>query len=200
MRFRCDRCHYVFNQQMNYCTKCGCKDFWALTDDDFSEETQQEDARSFAPQEERENRVFTKKKSVIHGTLGAFLFAVPGALLYCFIYQIGFIAGIAGVAIYYLAYHGYMKFSKSAGESVKDKLIAFYVMIVTLLFSTFFMLVYDVRCAYSSEGIRLEYMEDFILAVDLLITDKQVQTGFIFDILAACLFGSIGVLTCKKKK
>lgn len=86
MRFRCDRCHYVFNQQMNYCTKCGCKDFWALTDDDFS------------------------------------------------------------------------------------------------------------------EGIRLEYMEDFILAVDLLITDKHIQTGFIFDILAACLFGSIGVLTCKKKK
>lgn len=199
MRFRCDRCHHVFDEQINYCTECGCEDFWALTDDDFPEKKNQEEPMQFEPQEEQKEIVFQRRGNVFTGLLGAFLFGLPGGILYCLIYQFGIIAGITGFVTYSLAYYGYLKFANPVVERIWDKIFSYIVMLVIILLASLFMLFLEVHQACVEYEIPATVLEKILLTTDLLKNDEDTFMFFILDLGTAYILGTAGIFIHKKK-
>ena len=199
MRFRCDRCHRVFEEQVNCCTECGCEDFWALTDDDFPEKKQQAEPMQFEPQEAPKETVPKRRGNILTGLLGAFLFGLPGGVLYCLIYQFGLFASITGFVTYSLAYYGYLKFANPVVERIWDKIFSYIVMLVIIFIASLFMLFLEVHQICVEYEISATGLEKIFMTADLLKNDKDTFMFFILDLGMAYILGMAGIFIHKKK-
>lgn len=72
-----------------------------------------------------------KGERVILGAVGAVVFSLLGVVLYCIIYQLGYLAGICGLAMVALGYWGYQLFS-GRKKSLKGIIIATVVAVIML--------------------------------------------------------------------
>ena len=77
-------------------------------------------------------------ENVGKGVLGAFLFAVGGLILQIVLINVNIIAGLAGIATYFLAITGYQKFSGiGSGDSKKAVWICIPISLLMIFLGTF---------------------------------------------------------------
>ena len=91
-----------------------------------------------------------KHENVLFGTVGALLFGLIGGAIYFIIYQLGFIAGIAGLITVVLAIFGYKLFS---GVKFSKKGVIISVIIAALMIpaAEYICLSYEIFDAYRSD-------------------------------------------------
>ena len=82
----------------------------------------------------------------IAGTLGAFLFALAGGLVYFALWQVGFIAAICGAIAVICAMKGYKLFAKK--ESLYGVVTSVVVSVLVIAIAWYFCLAFDVYDAY----------------------------------------------------
>ncbi len=100
-----------------------------------SEYTPEENAAPAAPEQ-------SVKENVAAGIVGAFLFALAGGIIYFVIYQLGFIAGIAGFVAVIAAIKGYSLFAKK--ESLKGVIISIVLAVAVIVLAEYFSLSYAI--------------------------------------------------------
>ena len=88
----------------------------------------------------------------IAGTLGAFLFALAGGLVYFALWQVGFIAAICGAIAVICAMKGYKLFAKK--ESLYGVVTSVVVSVLVIAIAWYFCLAFDVYDAYKERGMR----------------------------------------------
>ncbi len=96
-------------------------------------------------------------ENVLMGILGALLFSLAGAVLYFIIYQLDFIAGIAGFVSVICAIKGYKLLGKR--ESVKGVVISVIISVVVILLAAIYSIGFDcldmMKGFYPTESINI---------------------------------------------
>lgn len=131
------------------------------------------------------------KSNVLRGTLGAILGALLGGALWVLVYQLGYIAFIAGVAIIFCSYKGYILFSKR-----KDKKAAVISTIVS------FIVLIAAHCVCWGIDIYNAFKYDYdITFFDALIVvpeyavDPDFSVSFFKDLLIGLVLIVVGFFT-----
>lgn len=117
-------------------------------------------------------------ENVLMGILGAFLFSLAGGVLYFIVYQLGFIAGIAGFVAVICAVKGYKLLGKR--ETLKGVIISVLVSVIVIVVAAFYSIGFSIidglRTFYPSASITvlnsplyviraMQDSEDIMLAV-----------------------------------
>lgn len=141
-----------------------------------------------------ENNNTLQKENVVAGVFGALLFSLAGGILWFVLYQIGFIAGISGLAGVFCAIKGYTIFAKK--ESIKGIIIAIVAAIVMIVIAWYLCMakdVYDVYKEWYAAGevpFALTFGESIKYA-RYFLEDGEVAGAYIKDLLIGlglCIF------------
>ena len=133
-----------------------------------------------------------KSENVLAGTVGAFLFALVGGVLWYVLYQIGFLAAISGIVGVICAIKGYSFFAKR--ESIKGVVISVIMAVLVIVIAWYFCLSTDVYNAYQqwyADG-DIDYTVTFFEAVRgayLFLSESDILLGYLADL-------GIGILLC----
>ena len=136
-------------------------------------------------------------ENVIAGIVGAFLFSLAGGLIYYGLYQLGFIASIAGLVGVVLAIKGYSVFAKK--ESIKGVIIAFIVALLVLVLAWYLCMAQDIYKAYHmwfEEG-EVDYAPTFgeaCRAVPAFLREPEIGPAYIKDLALSLVFALVGGL------
>lgn len=131
---------------------------------------------------EIENR--SKKGSVLLGTVGAFIGAVIGGILWILVYQIGYVAAIVGIVAVICAYKGYTMFSGK--KDIKAAIISV-IMAAAVLFLA--------HCLCLSIIVSTQFGVSFfeaVAATPALLADPDLFGEFIMDLLYGYIFMAVG--------
>lgn len=128
-------------------------------------------------------------ENFVAGVIGAFLLSLLGGALYFGLYQVGFIAGICGLVIFWLANFGYGKFSGNK-NSKKGVIVSVILMVVIILLSEFACLAYVLYDVAKSEGYALEFSA-LIEGTMQMLGDSEVFGEVVGDVIFALVFGAI---------
>lgn len=131
-------------------------------------------------------------ENVIAGIVGAFLFALIGGGLYFVIYQFGYIAGICGLVTVVLSTFGYQLFSGVKG-SVKGIVIAIVMSILAIVLAEFLGLSYVIYSEFKSTYDITFF--DAVRATPDFLTDGELLTSFIKDLLIAFALGAVASIS-----
>lgn len=118
-----------------------------MNEENFNQNTQQENEvvsestkteSSYYTSEQTPQRTFIMQEpeNVPMGVLGALLFSLAGAVLYFIVYQLGYIAGIAGFVAVICAVKGYKLLGKR--ETLKGVIISVIISIVVIVAAAFY--------------------------------------------------------------
>lgn len=122
------------------------------------------------------------------GVVGALLGALLGAALWIVLYQIGIIAGIAGIAIAYCACKGYTLFSKST--KLGGIILSVCISVVILLAAVFFCWGLDI---YKELIVEYELtLMDAILFVPEIAVTPDFVVEFVKEILMGLILVAVG--------
>jgi hypothetical protein len=146
-------------------------------------------------------------RNAFTGTIGAFLFALAGGVLWFVIYQIGFIAGLAGAVTVALSLLGFALFGN--GMNKYGIVISIVISAAVIFLSVYFCAakdIYDTFKYWYSTG-ESEYPLTFIQAVrnvSYLLTDEG-KTSYRFDlvigyVLSAVSFFMMVPIKARRKK
>jgi len=136
------------------------------------------------------------KENVLAGTVGAFLFALAGGVLWFVLYQVGFLAGISGLVGVICAIKGYAVFAKS--ESLKGVIIAVITAVIVMIIAWYFCLSMDVYTAYQdwyATG-EVDYAPTFFESVRnayLFLAEPEIFKSYLGDLaigLGLCALGA----------
>lgn len=131
-----------------------------------------------------------KKPNTILGVVGALVGALLGAVLWVVIYQLGYIAAIAGIAIIYLACKGYAILSGS--KAYKGIIISFIIALIVLAGTHFFCWGLEIYQAYITDyDITLM---DAILAVPSIAFLEENIISFVKEALMGVVLLIVGVV------
>lgn len=152
--------------------------------------------------ENRNGELVKVKSNVLFGTLGAILGAMLGAMLWIAIYQIGFIAYIAGAAIIYCSYKGYILFSKSKGK--KAAVISVLVSVIILCLTHYFCWGLAIYTELGEEfGITLigamQSVPTFVFTQEAIAEDSQFIMEFCKELLIGLIMIGVGYSSFIKK-
>lgn len=138
------------------------------------------------------------KSNVFLGTIGAIFGALIGAALWVIIYQSGFIASIAGIAIIFLAYKGYILLSKR--KDIRAAVIATIISVVILTIAHFFCWGLDF---YNELKIDYEitFLESLLLVPqtvfdsEIIAEDSSIIVAFFKDLIIGFVLIGVGFFT-----
>ena len=133
----------------------------------------------------------------IAGTVGAFLFALAGGVIYFLLYQIGFLAAISGIVAVVCAFKGYTVFAKK--ESTYGVVISIVMAVLVIVLAWYLCLALDVYKAYRLwyDSGEVDFTVSYFDAVRYgyrFLADSEIATGYIRDLLISvllCVFGCI---------
>lgn len=138
-------------------------------------------------------------ENTVAGTVGAFLFALAGGILYFIIYQLGYIAGICGLLTVVCAIKGYAIFGKR--ESVKGIVIAVVLSVVVLILAEYVSLSYVLYDTINEmfEAGEIDYTITMIEAVggtfDFILENPDLLPEVIKDIAIMLVLSAIGAFS-----
>ena len=150
---------------------------------------------------EKTNEIITEQnENVLAGTIGAFLFALVGGVIWYIFYQMGFILGLSGMVGVICAVRGYSFFAKK--ESKKGIVIAAIMTVLVIIISWYLCLATDVLAAHedwlaNGEITPLE-MPTFFECVRfsyVYLFDAEVAAGYLKDLAVGLIFCIVGVIT-----
>ena len=139
-----------------------------MNEENFNQNTQQENEvvsestkieSSYYTSEQAPQRTFIMQEpeNVPMGVLGALLFSLVGGILYFIVYQLGFIAGIAGFVAVICAVKGYKWLGKR--ESVKGVIISVIISVIVILLAAVYSIGFECLEAmkefYPTESINI---------------------------------------------
>jgi hypothetical protein len=135
------------------------------------------------------------KEKVGAGILGAFLFSLAGALCYCVLYYVGFIAGISGILGFFCATKGYGLFAKK--ESIKGVIIAVIMALISITIGWYLCFAFDIYSQYQEWYANGEIdfaltLVDSLRAVPLFLTEPEVGPAYLGDLGIGILFSILG--------
>lgn len=184
---RCTHCNSVLDDQTNFCINCGSSDL-VFADAQPNLYTQPTPAPTNIPQPA--NPVPAGNGNVVAGIVGAFLFSLIGGGLYFIVYQMGYVAGICGLATFVLAAFGYDLFSHSKNSIIG--LIAAAVATVAALFAAEYLSIsYEILQVYKEMGITFF---DSVRATPEFMQDEELRRAVIGDLAFAYIFGAVAVI------
>lgn len=153
------------------------------------------------PGPELDENPASKHGNIPAGILGALLFSIIGGVIYFLVYQLGFVAGICGLATYLLAQFGYGLLAKTknkaSGVCIAVSLVA---TVVIIFVAQYFCISFEIYKAYAEWEITIA---DAIAATPEFLTDPDVSGAFIKDLAFAYIFGIaavVGTISKNKKK
>ena len=153
------------------------------------------------PAPELEENPAPKHGNIPMGILGALLFSILGGVAYFLVYQLGFVAGICGLATFLLAQFGYGLFAKTKNKASAVCIAASLVATVIMIFvAQYFCISYEIFKAYAELEITLV---DAIAATPEFLAEPEISGAFIKDLAFAYIFGIaavVGTISKNKKK
>ena len=149
------------------------------------------------------------KENVLAGTVGAFLFALAGGLLWYVLWQMGFLASLSGLVGVICAVKGYTIFAKTKNEGVKCYVISAIMAVLVLAIAWYLCIGSDIYNAYQDwyevgeVDFTLTFFES-VQAVPLFLTEPSILIPYVKDLLLGILFAGLGIFsyfsTRKKQK
>lgn len=180
---------------MNFCKKCGL----VLEDENavFCERCASEQA--MAPKTPEDS--VPVAENVLAGVVGAILFSLVGGALYFVIYQLGYIAGIVGLAVFFLAGLGYDLFARTKGRKSTPRLITCIIATILALFvAEYICLGYEIFVA--NKDLYDITVFDAISVVPEFLAEAEIRNAVIGDLVFAYVFGGLAIISeivAKKK-
>jgi hypothetical protein len=152
----------------------------------------------------RENAAPKKaEENFIAGIVGAFLFSLAGVVVWFAVYQLGFIAGIAGIVTVVCAIQGYGVFGKVA--SPKGLIASLLISVAMIFIAEYICIGYEIYVAYKPQYDITIF--DALRAVDDFLQEEEIRNSFIYDLALGygfTLLGSIrsiiGVVSSLRKR
>lgn len=148
------------------------------------------------------------KENTLAGTVGAFLFALAGGVLWFVLYQLGYLAALSGLVGVICAIKGYTVFAKTKKESVKCFVIASIAAVAVLAIAWYFCIGYDIYLAYQEwyaageVDFTLTFFES-VRAVPLFLGEPEFLIAYLSDLAFGVVFAGIGIFsyfTTRKKQ
>ena len=136
-------------------------------------------------------------ENVLAGTVGAFLFALAGGVLWFILWQIGYIAALSGIVAVICAIKGYSVFSKR--ESVKGVVISVVMSIIVIVIAWYICLSYDIFLAYkewfANGEIDFEItLFEAIRSAYLYLQEPEIARSYLGSLGLGALFCIIGCI------
>lgn len=121
------------------------------------------------------------------GIIGAIGGSIIGIAIWVIVYQLGYIAGIAGIAMFSLTYGGYKKFGKKS--DLFGIIFSVILSIIMLFISELICWVIMIYSEYSMYGYTIM---DSIVAAPLLLQVPEIASEIVKDMLFGYLFMILG--------
>lgn len=131
-----------------------------------------------------------KESNVILGIIGAVVGAFLGSIVWFFIYQLGYIASIAGLAIIVGAYKGYVLLAKK--KDLKGVVIATVISIIVLCLVCYFCWGFSLFTQLAEYEITLT--ESLMLVPEAIAGDEQLIMEFVKEILMGLIIIFVGAV------
>ena len=150
--------------------------------------------------------VLLPEENKVTGTVGAFLFALAGGLVYYLLYQIGYLAAISGIVGVSCALVGYRLFAKR--ESRYGTVIAVVMAALVILLAWYLCLAKDVYAVYKEwyQTGEIDYAIDFFTAVRYayrFLEEPDIARSYLTDLiigLLLCVVGWVGAFAKSSKQ
>ena len=142
---------------------------------------------------------FERKENIALGVLGAFLFSLIGALVYFGIYQLGFIAGIAGVVAILLSNLGYGLFS-GVKDTMRGIIFAIIFSIIAIIIGEYLCLSVAFYSVWGEAGVS--FIDCILYTPQLVFSNSELLIEVIKELgigLVLCVVAS-GSLVSRKIK
>lgn len=128
----------------------------------------------------------------IAGTVGAFLFALAGGIIYFLIWQIGYLAAVSGIVAVVCAFKGYTIFAKK--ESIYGVVISAVASLIVIALAWYLCLSFDVYNAYREwydEGLVYDKVSfsEAVRNAYLFLEEPEIATEYFKSLI-------IGILLC----
>jgi hypothetical protein len=130
------------------------------------------------------------KENFIAGLVGAVLFSLAGVVIWFIIYQLGYIAGIAGIVTIVCAHKGYEIFGKVL--SLKGLIAGIVVAVAMIYVAEYICLGYDVYVAFKEEYAISIF--DALRSVPDFLLEEPVRDAFFTDLMYGYGFSLLGIL------
>jgi hypothetical protein len=149
-------------------------------------------------------------ENVVAGTIGAFLFALGGGVLWFLIYQVGFIAGIVGFVTMFLAMLGYKLFGKAQG--IRAVVISIIMTVIIIFIAEYICAAKNVYEAYQNwyKTGEIDYQVTFsdvmrnvfpsLTSEGLLMYGKDLLIGYILAAVACFTYIKNALRDAKSRK
>ncbi len=186
----CNQCGARLSDDVKACTSCGTGDFSPVPEEPAPQFPIQEaePACETAPAAE-----VKAPENIIAGIVGAFLFAIIGGALYFVVYQMGFIAGICGLATFALANFGYGLFAGTKNKASIPGLISAVVAAVLMVFAAEYLCVsYEIFLVYQEEFAITFF--DAVQVTPEFLAEPELMQAVLGDLAFAYIFGAISVI------
>lgn len=134
----------------------------------------------------------------IAGTLGAFLFALVGGLVYFALWQIGFVAAISGAIAVICAMKGYKLFAKK--ESLYGVVTSIVLAVLVIAIAWYFCLAFDVYEAYKgwyADG-EIDAPVSFLEALFgayLFLQDPDIAVSYVSNLVIGVALCAVGCIS-----
>lgn len=128
----------------------------------------------------------------IAGTVGAFLFALAGGIIYFLLWQVGYLAAVSGIVAVVCAFKGYSIFAKK--ESIYGAVISVVASLIVIVLAWYLCLSFDVYNAYREwydEGLVYDKISfsEAVRNAYLFLEEPEIATEYFKSLI-------IGILLC----
>lgn len=128
----------------------------------------------------------------IAGTVGAFLFALAGGIIYFLLWQVGYLAAVSGIVAVVCAFKGYTIFAKK--ESIYGVVISAVASLIVIALAWYLCLSFDVYNAYREwydEGLVYDKVSfsEAVRNAYLFLEEPEIATEYFKSLI-------IGILLC----
>ena len=132
------------------------------------------------------------------GILGAFLGMLVGAIVWAVVLKLGYVLGLLGLGIGFVACKGYdlLKGKQGKGKIV----ILFLAVIVAVVLGTAGGLTWSIMETMQTDGVPMEYFEEY---VQILFSNENLVAAVVSDTLQGIVFaiaGALGLIISENKK
>ncbi len=204
----CQQCGAVAQDTDRFCQMCGCSSFSEMQQQNQPVYAQQQYAQPvqqpaytqtvqqpvFAqPVVPQANPVDMSNGNIPLGIIGAVLFSLAGVLLYIIVYQIGFVAGICGLAIFLLANFGYRFFAGIKHKTSMVGLITSVIVMVVMIFVAFYGAIVT---SVAMEAVNYGFDFNSGLELGFELAPEVIEEGeVISDLIFSYVFGIVASIS-----
>jgi hypothetical protein len=149
-------------------------------------------------------------ENAVAGTIGAFIFALGGGVLWFLVYQVGFIAGIIGFVTMFLAMLGYRLFGKAQG--IRAVVISIIITVIVIFVAEYICVAKNVYEAYQDwyKSGEIDYQVTFsdvmrnvfpsLTSEGLLMYGKDLLIGYGLAAIACFTYIKNAIRDAKSRK